>query len=274
MLRNMFAVGMALLLLVFVCGWIMGDSAGPVLDGAKGNIRDKVEELIGHCEVNRNKAKAAIKQVGERIKTNSENVVGERIAIRMLDRDIASAQSQINTSKKTLASIEDRLTSGKAIYLVSGRELDESGVRSRVTKIANTISVANERTAFLTTLRERRQNRLTKMENLHVQAPLQQQKLQQSLDHLEAKLAMYEDVKTWIEDDDAAAMASGMFDKAHAALEEAHFAVDKELAKFDVMIEASTDATELAPMDADTEAAGNDLLAYVRGISLEVSQLR
>jgi len=275
MIRNIFAVGMALLFVVFVMAWILGDSSGPLLNSARDSARGQLEDLIGRCDVKKNEAKAAISEAAKRIQTINDNVVNERIASKMLDRNIAAAEQEIGKAKSALAGIEDRLTTGMPIVLVSGRALEESGIRSRVTRLGNTISIANERISFLSTLRERRQSRLAKLEELRVQAPAQLGKLQQSLEFLEAKLEMYEDVKSWVKDDEEAKFAvSGIFGKAQGALEEAHLVVDKELARFEAMVDLSLDATELAPMDAEAAATGDELLAYVRGISSEVAQLQ
>lgn len=270
MFRNIIGVSMALLLVVFAMGWILGDGAGPWVRSVKNSAREQLEELIGEYRVKHEKAKGAVEEAAKRVESVNESVANERIAMRTLDRNIAAAEEEIGTAKAVLAGFERRLSAKQPIVLVSGRRLDDADVRGRVIDLANKIGIANEKVSFLTNLRDRRQPRLAKLEQLRVQAPAELRKLQQSLDFLEAKLAMYEDMKVWVEDDAQAELAvNGMFGQAQDALEEAHQAVDKKLAKFEAIVDATLDSADLAPMEGVVETTSDDLVADIRQILAE-----
>ncbi len=267
MFRNIIGVGLALLLVVFAMGWILGDSAGPWMQSAKNSARDQLVDLIGKYRVKYEKAKGAVEEAAERVDSVNESVANERVAMRMLDRNIAAAEKEIGSAKAVLVGFERRLSAGQPIVLVSGRRLDDVSVRTRVTGLTNKVAIANEKVSFFTNLRDRRQTRLAKLEQLRVHAPAELRKCQESLAFLEAKIAMYEDMRVWIEDDAQAELAAdGIFGKAQDALEEAHLAVDQKLAKFEAIVDATLDSADLAPMEGITETTSDELVADIRQI--------
>lgn len=267
MFRNIIGVSMAfLLVLVFGC-WLFGDLTGPAVRAAKLSAREQLEELIGEYRVKHDLARQAVEKAAERVSAVNESVANERVAMRLLNRNIESAKQEIHKAKSVLSGFEERLSAQQPVVLVSGRRLDESGVRTRIGSLANKIVIANEKVSFLTTLRERRQARSAKLEMLRVQAPAELRKLQQSLDFLEAKLHMYEEMKPWVDEEDSSRLeVDGMFADAQDALEEAHLVIDQKLASFEAIVDATLDSGDLAPLDDSAELAGDDLLADIRQI--------
>jgi|GEM_PF-5070393 len=267
MFRNIMGVSMALLLAVVVVGWILGPLTGPIIHSARDSARGQLEELIGKYKVKHQMAKSAVDKAAERVESINESVANERVAMRMLDRNIEAAQHEIDDAKLVLSGFEKRLEAKQPIVLVSGRRLDEAGVRTRVEGLTTKIGIAIEKKSFLSTLKERRKARSDKLEMLRVQAPAELRKLQQSLDFLEAKLQMYEEMKPWVEDDESSKLAvDGMFADAQDALEEAHLVIDQKLASFEAVVDATLDSADLAPLDDSAELAGDDLLADIRQI--------
>mgnify|MGYP003670496471 CR=1 FL=1 len=267
MWRNIIGVGTVILFGVFVISWVLGDNSGPWLNSARQTASKPLIDLIGEYRLKYEQAKATVDEAAKRAEVLNENVMAERIAMRTLERNIATAKDEIERAKTDLAGFEKRLAAGQPIVLVSGRRLDDAGVRSRVADLSNKIAIATEKMSFLTSIRDSRQARLAKLEDLRLQAPTDLHRLQASLSFLEAKLAMYEEMKELVEDNETdARMATGMFGKAQDALEEAHQSVDQKLAKFEAIVDASLDSSELAPMENVTETTGDDLLADIRSI--------
>jgi hypothetical protein len=267
MLRNVIGLGLVALFGVFAVGWILGDNARPWFKSARDAAAKPLVDLIGEYRIKHQKAKSAVEEAAKRVDAVNENVATERIAMRTLDRNIAAAEAEIEEAKSALVGFEQRLAAGQPIVLVSGRRLDDAGVRSRVGGLSNKIAIATEKVEFLTSIRENRRVRLNKLEELREQAPAELHRLQASLSFLEAKLAMYEEMRQIVKDNEAdARVAAGMFGKAQGALEEAHHAVDEKLARFEAIVDATLDSAELAPMEGVTETTSDELLADIRSI--------
>lgn len=264
MLRKSFACLLIIVCVGFFLRWLLGDDFGPWVDTAKESVKERFVKLIDEYQVELKKAQAAVKAAEQRAVTLRVQQRKAAAGLVTVDREIKLGQQEIAEAKTKLAGLRDNVGSGQTIRLVSGRAATDVDLRDIVDKYATNIELAQEKVAFLEQIRERRKARNSKLAELDKQSPGAIQRLQNSITYLEQKMALYREIKDWVDQEEAAeSELTGLYDRAQRTLEDAHSRVDTKLTEIDAMLTASLEV-DVSP--ASEDIASDGLVEDIRSI--------
>lgn len=264
----------AVVLLFVCCGfmlrWLMGDDFRPWVNSAKSSVREQIAALVDQYSLELEKAKEAVKQAEERAIQLRLQKQKAAASIKTLERRSVVAQRDLVDTTTRLTSLRDQIQSGHTIRFVgSGRVATDVELQSIVERCSGKIEVARERVNYLNQIRKLREDRHRKLIALDKQSPVAIQRLKNGVEFLAEKVALYQDVKGWVEEDQAAqTQLAGLYDEAQRTLEDAHAKLDAKLAEVDAVLDYSLDLdVETTPEAQSTD----DLLADIRSTLSNVS---
>jgi len=245
--------------------WILGKNFRPWVSTVRLSAREQLEQLVDKYRFEMAKAQTAVADARKRVEAVRGALADTTAGIRAVENDLKLARHEVEEAKTQLAGMEQRLTAGQPVRLVSGRTLSTEEITIRAQDYGQRIDLANQKIAFLEDMLKRRQERKEKLARLNTQAPLELARLELSVRHLAAKVKLYEEQRARFEEEkDAETAVAGLFEQAQQTLEAAHTEVDHKLAEFDAMLDASLD-TKVAPA-TEAATAGGDALSEIRRI--------
>lgn len=266
-------VGLVLLVIVFVmiAAWIMGDDWKPLVQGWKTSARHQLQSLVDERKFVLAKARQEYEEARKAADQLTGEVAAARIRVEKVQRDLRVAEREIDEWETQLAAMADRLQSGQAVRLVSGRVLTTEETRLRVENARQRRELAREKCAFLESLLRRHQALHDKLVTARNEAPIRLAHLRLSLDFLADKITFYEVqlAQTGCVDTTEPVMAD-VFARAQQTLETAHDAVNMKLAECEAILEIPLDD----PIDyAPDVSTSEDLLAEIHQILGENDRL-
>ena len=239
----------------------MGNDFGPWVSSAKASVREKLASLVDSYSMELEKAKAAVVEAEERAVQVRLQRQKAAAGVATLERELTLARTEIREAQEQLGALQNKLSAGQTVRLVSGRQATNGELRTFVDDYSSRIEVAQERVGYLAQLMERRRARHEKLLQLDRQSPNAIRRLRNGVDLLERKVEMYGEIKDMVDEDkEAEAELDGLYAKAQRKLEDAHAKLDMKLAEVDAMLGMSLDL-EIEP--AREPHSTDDLLADI-----------
>ena len=238
----------------------LGENFRPWVRVARKSAAEKIGNLVDQYEVQLEKARIEYAKAKERATTLRVQKHQAVAGVKVTEREIKLAEQEIRNAKTQLASLEDKLSSGQVVRLVSGRNAGPAELKNIVGDYSNRIQIAQEKVGYLGQILASRQARCQKLTGLEEQSPAAIQRLQNSVDYLARKVELYREVKRWANEESAAeSELAGLYEQAQRTLEEAHAKLDQKLAEFDALLDASRQG-DLTPA-SDPVTTDNDFAA-------------
>lgn len=262
-MRNILAVLFCGVLAVVGLRWFMKEGFDPFVATAREKVRESFEELVDKCELQHQKAKMAVEEARE--KSLKLRLARDKAAAQMrgIDGRRSRAEAEIAEARQRLVRLEQNISGGKTLRLVSGRAASPEELGLIVEKYRNSIQLAEERAACLDELYQQRQQLVQRMDQALKSSPVHVQRLQNSVDFLAGKLELYRDLKDWTEENpDAGLEMDGLYAKAERILEEAHAKIDVELNACNAIFSVN-DGLELQET-GETTGNMDEVLASIR----------
>jgi len=252
--------------------WILGDDRIPFARVAQQGVREKFTRMVDEYALELERAKKTVAEARKR--------AGRLLAARhqaaakaeSLQQAISVAQRELGDARAELAFIEQRLVSREAIRLVSGRLASPAELKVVVATKGERIKLAEEKIRYLEAFLQKRKQVLSKLERAAAQTPATLSRLNLSVDLLERKLRLYQEMRALAEEDEESGVDLKLFRTAQNALERGHAAVDSRLAELSAILEIEV---ELAPVDdkPDEDVTVEDVLAGIRTVLTKATSL-
>lgn len=266
----------AFVLLFVCCGltlrWFLGDDFRPWVNTARLSVRHQITALVDEYSLELEKAKEAVAKAevrAVRLRLQKQKVSA---SIKTLERRRMIAVQDLADTTTRLANLRDQIQAGQLIRFVgSGRVATDIELQTIVERCSGKITVAQERINYLKQIQKLHDDRHRKLVELNKLSPMAIQRLKNGVEFLAEKLALYQDVKEWVDEDQAAdAEMAGLYDEAQRTLEDAHSKLDAKLAEVDAVLDFSLDLeVEPAAKAVSTDALLADIRSTLNNVAIQ-----
>lgn len=265
-MRNLKGIVLTVLVITCVGAWLLGKKFVPAIEVARESARDRILKLIDREKLNVKSAEVELAKADDSCIAIRKSVARARVKSRRFEREIAVCKRAIEIDRSDLLALQQRLSAGQPITLVSGRELNHREARSRVNATARRLDLAGQKIRFLKNFRDAHQRRLEQLIEVMQQLPARVAQLKASCAFLREKVATAEDFAQWSEDLVDDDLSGNILQRAESVLEEGHRAVDERLLEIDVLIETASTSQRIAEPASADEPDLNALVLEIRGI--------